>query len=99
MTSREQSIEQGAAGTESTNEKQPVHRFNEQTFYLPKRILFQNFLILGLVDFISLLDQTSLAAALPIIGSQLAAGPLTSFVSTSYFITSTACQLLYGRVS
>ncbi|CAO1625582.1 unnamed protein product [Parajaminaea phylloscopi] len=99
QVSAETEAESNARRVPTLDHKQSPHRFNEQTFYLPKRVLVKTFLTLGLVDFISLLDQTSLAAALPIVGADLNAGGLTSFVSTAYLITSTAAQLLYGRLS
>ncbi|KAF8600947.1 MFS drug transporter [Ceratobasidium sp. AG-I] len=46
-----------------------------------------------------LLDETMVAVALPIIASDLGTGDQITAVATAYFITSTACQMLYGRIS
>lgn len=45
------------------------------------------------------MDQTTLATSLPIVGAELNAGSETSLISSVFFLTSTACQLLYGRIS
>lgn len=81
------------------DEKKREHNFNEQTFYVPRKQIVAIFLTLGLIDLIALMDQTTLAASLPIIGEKLHAGSQTSLISSAYFITSTAFQLLYGRIS
>ncbi|KAK8218389.1 putative MFS drug transporter [Phyllosticta capitalensis] len=73
--------------------------FNEQTNYLPKSKIITVFLACASIDFAALLDQTSLAASLSIIGSALDASDQSSWLSGGYFVTSTACQLLYGRLS
>ncbi|KAK7527606.1 putative MFS drug transporter [Phyllosticta citriasiana] len=73
--------------------------FNEQTNYLPKSKIITVFLACASIDFAALLDQTSLAASLSIIGSALDASDQSSWISGGYFVTSTACQLLYGRLS
>lgn len=84
---------------EEGGEEKREHNFNEQTFYVPRKQIIAIFLTLGLIDFIALMDQTTLAASLPIIGEKLHAGSQTSLISSAYFITSTAFQLLYGRIS
>ncbi|PWN99155.1 multidrug resistance protein fnx1, partial [Tilletiopsis washingtonensis] len=76
-----------------------AHHFAEQTNYLPPSKLIPIFLALALIDFVALIDQTTLSVALAIIGAEFNAGSQVSFISSAYFISSTACQLLYGRVS
>ncbi|KAL1636996.1 hypothetical protein SLS58_009522 [Diplodia intermedia] len=97
----------GAAGTPSpagtlTGEQSDVETapvFNEQTKYLPKRRIVSVFLACASIDFAALLDQTSLAASLSIIGRSLNASNQSSWISGAYFVTSTSFQLLYGRLS
>ncbi|OJD33869.1 mfs drug transporter [Diplodia corticola] len=84
-------------GEQSDMEKAPV--FNEQTKYLPKRRIVSVFLACASIDFAALLDQTSLAASLSIIGRSLNASNQSSWISGAYFVTSTSFQLLYGRLS
>ncbi|KAF2141921.1 uncharacterized protein K452DRAFT_326518 [Aplosporella prunicola CBS 121167] len=73
--------------------------FNEQTKYLPRRRIIAVFLACASIDFTALLDQTSLAASLSIIGKSLGASDHSSWISGAYFVTSTSFQLLYGRLS
>ncbi|PWN39531.1 MFS general substrate transporter [Ceraceosorus guamensis] len=89
----------GSASPVSQDVEKQSHAFNEQTNYLPPRKLIPIFLALAGIDFVALMDQTTLSVALPIIASDFNAGAQSSFVSSAYFISSTACQLLYGRVS
>lgn len=76
-----------------------VAGFNSQTNYLPRKQIIIVFLAVASVIFTILLDQTTLAVSAPIIGSDLNAGTRTSFIQDGYFITATAFQLIYGRVS
>ncbi|BCR87150.1 putative MFS drug transporter [Aspergillus chevalieri] len=73
--------------------------FNEQTNYVPKRTIITIFLACSTVDLVALMDQTTLAASLSIIGNALGASDKTSWISGGYFVTSTCFQLLYGRLS
>ncbi|GAD92326.1 MFS drug transporter [Paecilomyces variotii No. 5] len=73
--------------------------FNEQTRYVTRGKIITIFLACASVDLLALMDQTTLAASLAIIGSSLHAGSQTSWISNGYFITSTSFQLLYGRFS
>ncbi|RMJ28671.1 transporter [Aspergillus sp. HF37] len=73
--------------------------FNEQTNYVPQRTIITIFLACSTVDLIALMDQTTLAASLSIIGNALHASDQTSWISGAYFVTSTCFQLLYGRLS
>ena len=45
------------------------------------------------------MDQTTLAATLTTIANDFHAGSNIAWIATGYFITSTAFQLLYGRLS
>ncbi|CAE6451318.1 unnamed protein product [Rhizoctonia solani] len=71
----------------------------DQTHYLPRRYIIQVFLTCASVGMTGLLDETMIAVALPLIASNLNTGSQISAVATAYFITSTACQILYGRIS
>lgn len=73
--------------------------FNSQTNYLPRATIITVFLSLSVVTFSIVVDQTTLAVAAPIIGQDLGAGDRTSFITASYFLTSTSFQLIYGRMS
>ncbi|EAW13405.1 putative MFS drug transporter [Aspergillus clavatus NRRL 1] len=75
------------------------HIFNEQTNYVPKSTIITIFLACSAVDLVALMDQTTLAASLSIIGNALDASDQTSWISGAYFVTSTCFQLLYGRLS
>ncbi|KAK3936025.1 multidrug resistance protein fnx1 [Diplogelasinospora grovesii] len=72
---------------------------NEQTNYVPTKRIISIFLACATIDFAALIDQTSLAASLTIVGSALSAGSERAWIAGSYFVTSTAFQLLYGRLS
>ncbi|CAJ2510376.1 Uu.00g050790.m01.CDS01 [Anthostomella pinea] len=85
----------GAAGVG----KPEVHEFNEQTNYVPKRTIITIFLACASVDLLALIDQTTLAASLNIVGDSLGASNQVSWIASGYFITSTVGQLLYGRLS
>ncbi|PYI24323.1 cephamycin export protein cmcT [Aspergillus violaceofuscus CBS 115571] len=73
--------------------------FNEQTNYVPRKTIITIFLACSTVDLIAIMDQTTLAASLSIIGEALDASDKTSWISGGYFVTSTCFQLLYGRLS
>jgi hypothetical protein len=76
--------------------------FNEQTNYVPKRTIItvsvprsnmatklmppQIFLACSTVDLLALMDQTTLAASLSIIGNALGASDQTSWISGGYFV-------------
>ncbi|EQL02501.1 hypothetical protein G6O67_006878 [Ophiocordyceps sinensis] len=81
------------------SEKAKVHQFNEQTNYVPKRTIITIFLACASVDLLALMDQTTLAASLYIIGNSLGSTDQVSWIASGYFITSTVGQLLYGRLS
>ncbi|KAF4624028.1 hypothetical protein G7Y89_g14147 [Cudoniella acicularis] len=75
------------------------YQFNEQTNYMPTARIITVFLVCALIDFFTLMDQTTLAASLSIVSSQLGAGSQASWIAGGFFITSTSFQLLYGRLS
>ncbi|KAL4902774.1 hypothetical protein BDW74DRAFT_186744 [Aspergillus multicolor] len=75
------------------------HVFNEQTNYVPRRTIITIFLACSTVDLIALMDQTTLAASLSIIGNALHASDKAAWISGGYFVTSTCFQLVYGRLS
>ncbi|GLA08187.1 hypothetical protein AnigIFM60653_009714 [Aspergillus niger] len=89
--------------TESSGEESrsaaPPPIFNEQTNYVPLSTIITIFLACSTVDFVAVMDQTTLAGSLSIIGNTLNASNKTSWISGGYFVTSTCFQLLYGRLS
>ncbi|KAF5506436.1 Efflux pump dotC [Colletotrichum siamense] len=84
---------------QSDEEKSTVHVFNEQTNYVRPRTIITIFLACATVDLVALMDQTTLAASLNIIGNALNSSNQTAWIASGYFITSTTGQLLYGRLS
>ncbi|EQB45848.1 hypothetical protein CGLO_15215 [Colletotrichum gloeosporioides Cg-14] len=84
---------------QSDEEKTTVHVFNEQTNYVRPRTIITIFLACATVDLVALMDQTTLAASLNIIGNALNSSNQTAWIASGYFITSTTGQLLYGRLS
>ncbi|KAH8430008.1 putative MFS drug transporter [Aspergillus melleus] len=93
-------LSDSSATADTYGESKPsAHVFNEQTNYVPKRTIITIFLACSTVDLIALMDQTTLAASLSIIGNALHASDQTSWISGGYFVTSTCFQLLYGRLS
>ncbi|KAF4778345.1 MFS drug transporter [Colletotrichum scovillei] len=82
-----------------TDKKAETHVFNEQTNYVSKVKVITIFLACASVDLVALMDQTTLAASLSIVGNYLHAGQQLSWLANGYFITSTVGQLLYGRLS
>ncbi|KAJ7470927.1 major facilitator superfamily domain-containing protein [Mycena latifolia] len=74
-------------------------KLTDQTNYLPRRKIITVFLACASVGTVGLLDETMISVALPIISSDLGAGSQISWVAAAFFVTSTACQVLYGRLS
>lgn len=70
-----------------------------QSNQLSHKKLMIVFPFLALAQFTAYLDQTSISAAVPIIGDALDLGPQLSWVATSYLLATTAVQLLNGRLS
>ncbi|CAO1627955.1 unnamed protein product [Parajaminaea phylloscopi] len=91
-------VEKNAAPTVADGDAQ-VAGFNAQTRYLPTSRILVVFAAVASVIFSVLIDQTTLAVSTPTIAADLRAGTRSSFISDSYFITSSAFQLIYGRVS
>ncbi|EAT81737.1 hypothetical protein SNOG_11238 [Parastagonospora nodorum SN15] len=88
----------GAETPEST-EKATTIDFNEQTNYVPQKVIITIFLACASVDLLALMDQTTLAAALTIVSRSLDASSESAWIAGAYFLTSTSFQLLYGRLS
>ncbi|KAF4826702.1 Efflux pump dotC [Colletotrichum tropicale] len=84
---------------QADEEKSTIHVFNEQTNYVRPRTIITIFLACATVDLVALMDQTTLAASLNIIGNALNSSNQTAWIASGYFITSTTGQLLYGRLS
>ncbi|KAJ7187820.1 MFS drug transporter [Mycena filopes] len=74
-------------------------KLTDQTNYLPRRTIITVFLACASVGTVGLLDETMISVALPTISSELGAGSQISWVASAFFVTSTACQVLYGRLS
>ncbi|KAE9976787.1 hypothetical protein BLS_001855 [Venturia inaequalis] len=72
---------------------------DQQSNQLPHKKLMIVFPFLALAQFTAYLDQTSISAAVPVIGEALDLGPQLSWVATSYLLATTAVQLLNGRLS
>ncbi|GME67211.1 unnamed protein product [[Candida] boidinii] len=72
----------------------------DQSQVLPRNKLFITLSCLTTSLFVSFFDQTAVTTAIPSIASDLnSAGLITSWIGTSYLITNTNFQLLYGRFS
>ncbi|KAL4787605.1 major facilitator superfamily domain-containing protein [Aspergillus varians] len=93
-----QSSDSASSGTEPGSPK-THHVFNEQTNYVPRSTIITIFLACSTVDLIALMDQTTLAASLSVIGNALNASDKAAWISGGYFVTSTCFQLIYGRLS
>ncbi|OBR11415.1 Multidrug resistance protein fnx1 [Colletotrichum higginsianum IMI 349063] len=89
----------GSEAVDSSEDVKSTHGFNEQTNYVRPRTIVTIFLACASVDLVALMDQTTLAASLNIIGNALNASNQTAWIASGYFITSTVGQLLYGRLS
>ncbi|KAJ7505632.1 cephamycin export protein cmcT [Mycena galericulata] len=74
-------------------------KLTDQTNYLPRSKIITVFLACASVGTVGLLDETMISVALPTISSDLGAGSQISWVAAAFFVTSTACQVLYGRLS
>ncbi|KAJ3017917.1 hypothetical protein HKX48_003287 [Thoreauomyces humboldtii] len=71
----------------------------DQTNILPPKQLIIVFLALSSCVLVSLMDQTIVATALPVIARELPGTIDSSWIATAYLLTSTCCQPLYGRFS
>ncbi|PNS17607.1 hypothetical protein CAC42_3002 [Sphaceloma murrayae] len=91
------SAEQACSTSTSRDTSPPV--FNEQTNYVPTKQIVTVFVACAIVEFVALMDQNTLAAALPVVSSYLRAGSLQAWISGAYFVTTTAFTLVFGRLS
>ncbi|KAJ0367476.1 hypothetical protein COL154_003129 [Colletotrichum chrysophilum] len=71
---------------QSDEEKSTVHVFNEQTNYVRSRTIITIFLACATVDLVALMDQTTLAASLNIIGNALNSSNQTAWIASGYFM-------------
>lgn len=71
----------------------------DQTLFLPTGRLLIVLAAASTCIFLSFLDQTIVATALPLISSYFASGTESSWVATAYLVASTASQPIYGRLS
>ncbi|KAJ0310170.1 hypothetical protein Brms1b_008880 [Colletotrichum noveboracense] len=71
---------------QSDEEKSTVHVFNEQTNYVRPRTIITIFLACATVDLVALMDQTTLAASLNIIGNALNSSNQTAWIASGYFM-------------
>ncbi|KAA1136667.1 hypothetical protein PGTUg99_036856 [Puccinia graminis f. sp. tritici] len=92
------SQEQTTTTTIITDEK-GHHPLTDQSIRLPPRKIISVFLACCLTDVCSLLDYTSLAIALSAVAVDLNAGSTSSWIASSYYVTSSSCQLLYSHLS
>ncbi|KAG8740675.1 hypothetical protein FRC10_004053 [Ceratobasidium sp. 414] len=93
------SVQTPSADKDVEQQPSPKPDLVDQTHYLPRRYVIQVFMACASVGMTGLLDETMIAVAMPLIASDLNTGSQISAVATAYFITSTACQMLYGRIS
>ncbi|KAJ4998005.1 hypothetical protein K4K48_006034 [Colletotrichum sp. SAR 10_66] len=70
---------------QSDEEKSTVHVFNEQTNYVRPRTIITIFLACATVDLVALMDQTTLAASLNIIGNALNSSNQTAWIAMHIF--------------
>ncbi|KAH8110380.1 MFS general substrate transporter [Phellopilus nigrolimitatus] len=74
-------------------------KLTDQTNLLPFRKVVSVFAGLAVCIVVSTLDMTLVATALPSIAASFHAGSVSSFIPSTYLLTSTAFQPLYGRFS
>lgn len=82
--------------TQPTDDKVQLQ---DQSNLLPRRQLITVFLCLSAGIFLSVLDQSLVATALPSITQEFNAGSTSTWVATAYLLTGCAVQPLYGRFS
>ncbi|KAM0342506.1 hypothetical protein ACHAPU_009480 [Fusarium lateritium] len=66
---------------------------------LSRKALLISMTALSVCMFVSFLDQTSVSTATPALAGDLKTGTSTSWIGTSFLISSTAFQLIIGRLS
>ena len=84
---------------ESATEHKVKVSLQDQTNFLPRKQVILVFAGLSAALLVALLDQSIISTALPTITSSFHAGDESSWLSTSYLLTSTAASPLYGRFS
>ncbi|KAF7976092.1 hypothetical protein HWV62_7505 [Athelia sp. TMB] len=90
------------SGYSSDTAQQPPAKhlvLTDQTNLLPFRTIITVFMGLSLCIIVSTLDSVIVATALPTISTAFKAGSIISWVPSAYFLTSTAFQPIYGRLS
>ena len=90
------------SGYSSDTPQQPPAKhlvLTDQTNLLPFRTIITVFMGLSLCIIVSTLDSVIVATALPTISTAFKAGSIISWVPSAYFLTSTAFQPIYGRLS
>ena len=87
------------SGGATTPTVDPKYQLQAQTNYLPRKQVMLVFAGLSAGLFVSILDQSIVSTALPVITGEFNAGNQASWLSTSYLLTSTAASPLYGRFS
>ncbi|TKX23168.1 MFS transporter-like protein 77 [Elsinoe australis] len=88
-----------AESSPSTSRDASPPTFNEQTNYVPTKQIVTVFVACAVVEFVALMDQNTLAAALPVVSGYLRAGSQQAWISGAYFVTTTAFTLIFGRLS
>ncbi|WVQ97393.1 hypothetical protein IAU59_004505 [Kwoniella sp. CBS 9459] len=86
-------------GKRSGASKKKEVELQDQTNLLPAKQVILVFVGLTAALFCSLLDQTIVTTALPTLGKVFNRADISSWVGTSYLLTSTTAQPIYGRVS
>ncbi|KAF8168672.1 MFS drug transporter [Mycena galopus ATCC 62051] len=85
--------------SQTSPREEDLPKLTDQTNYLPRHKIITVFLACASVGTTGLLDETMISVALPTISSDLGSGSQISWVAGAFFVTSTACQVLYGRLS
>ncbi|KXT12860.1 hypothetical protein AC579_5381 [Pseudocercospora musae] len=86
IPSKDSSAEPSTSDFNHQQEKWKHREFNEQTHYVPPSTIITIFLACSTVDFLALMDQTTLAASLTIVSNALDAGDEQAWISGAYFV-------------
>ncbi|KAF2815268.1 major facilitator superfamily transporter [Mytilinidion resinicola] len=84
---------------ESDDDARSIHSIGNQTNVLSSKRLLVAFPTLSIALFVSFIDQTSVSTSIPAISADLNTGTATSWIGGSFLISSTAFQLINGRLS
>ncbi|KAH8084733.1 efflux pump antibiotic resistance protein [Filobasidium floriforme] len=95
----QRSADSGSGGTDPTGPQSGATTLQDQTNLLPAKQIIVVFLGLSCALFVSLLDQTIVSTALPTLGRVFSRAEISSWVATSYLLTSTSVQPIYSRLS